>query len=103
MGMSLTDEQIRDWVGKGKGKKVDGKGLAGSLPPEILVHVGRQRQCTHLSPTDGAYRSSAFSRKLAISSRPCSSRGRGVSARSPCYGTNPPSPVQPSLSPSPAP
>ncbi len=40
LGMSITEEQVRDWVGKGKSR--EGVGLAGSLPPEILVSV---RQC----------------------------------------------------------
>ena len=49
--LSLTEEQIQDWVGKGKGKGKEreevrdtielseGSGLANSLPPEILGHV----------------------------------------------------------------
>jgi len=53
IGWTLTSEQVQDWVGKGKGKgkgKVGdrsvggdefmrGSDLAGSLPPEILIHV----------------------------------------------------------------
>ena len=49
--LSMTDEQIQDWVGKGKGKGKgraeeretielsEGSGVANTLPPEILGHV----------------------------------------------------------------
>jgi hypothetical protein len=39
-----VDEEVKTWMGKGKGKAVDsgsrtGQGLAATLPHEVLVHV----------------------------------------------------------------
>jgi len=78
LNLSLTDEQIKDWVGKGKGKGrgdgdmiMDGSGLAGSLPPETLVQVSTVGGCwyelirTDLSATPGYVRSPIRPPRLA--------------------------------------
>lgn len=51
LSLSLSDEQVKAWVRKGKGKEKErnvsaggrlrDSGLANTLPPEILVHVSR--------------------------------------------------------------
>ena len=49
MDLSLNDEKMKSWIGKGKGKSSaggegNGTGIAGTLPPEILIHVSASLQ-----------------------------------------------------------